>query len=93
MAKKTKAHVVSELAEKTGMAKKDVAQFLETLTEYAVNEVKKNGQFVLGNLGKLVKVHREARMGRNPATGEQIKIAAKTVVKFRVAKATKEAVM
>lgn len=93
MAKKTKAQVVSELAEKTGMAKKDVAQFMETLTEYAVNEVKKNGQFVLGNLGKLVKVHREARMGRNPATGESIKIGAKTVVKFRVAKATKEAVM
>jgi DNA-binding protein HU-beta len=91
--KLTKAQIIATLAEKTGLAKKDVATVMETLNDLAITEVKKSGVFVLGNLGKLVKVRREARMGRNPATGEQIQIPAKTVVKFRVAKATKEAVM
>lgn len=93
MAKMTKAQIISTLAEKTGMAKKDVASFMDTLNALALSEVKKNGMFSLGDLGKLVKVHRKARQGRNPATGATIQIPAKTVVKFRVAKSTKEAVM
>jgi len=56
-------------------------------------EVKKNGEFTTLGVGKLVKVNRKARLGRNPATGEQIQIPAKTVVKFRVAKAVKDALL
>lgn len=93
MAKMTKSQIVAALAEKSGMAKKDVASFLDTLAEMAYFEVKKNGEFVLPGFGKMVKAKRAARMGVNPATGEKIKIAAKTVVKFRLAKAAKEAVL
>lgn len=93
MAKMTKSQLLSELAEKSGLAKKDVAKFFEVMTEMAYKEVKSAGQFVVPGIGKLVKVHRLARMGRNPATGESIQIPAKTVVKFRVAKAAKEAVL
>ncbi len=67
--------------------------FVETLVAMALKNVKSNGEFVIPGMGKLVKVHRAARMGRNPATGEAIKIGAKTVVKFRVAKAAKDAVL
>jgi DNA-binding protein HU-beta len=93
MAKMTKAQIMSALAEKTGLAKKEVIAFMDTLSEMAYSEVKKNGEFVLPGFGKLVKVNRKARMGVNPATGEKISIAAKTVAKFRLAKAAKEAVM
>jgi len=93
MAKMTKSQVLATLSEKSGMSKKDVGTFLDTLTNLAYHEVKSSGEFVLPGLGKLVKVHRAARMGRNPATGASIQIAAKTVVKFRVAKAAKEAVL
>ena len=93
MAKMSKTQIVAALAEKTGMAKKDVKSFMETMMEMAVSEVKKNGEFVIAGLGKLVKMHRKERMGRNPATGEAIKIAAKTVVKFRLAKQVKDSVM
>ena len=89
----TKSQIIAALAEKTGMAKKDVAGFMDTLTSMAYDEVKKNGEFVLPGFGKMVKVHRKARMGVNPATGEKIQIAAKTVAKFRLAKAAKEAVL
>ena len=58
-----------------------------------MQETKKNGVFVLPGIGRLVKSNRKARMGRNPATGEAIKIPAKTVVKFRVAKAAKDAIV
>ncbi|MFH1183303.1 MAG: HU family DNA-binding protein [Candidatus Moraniibacteriota bacterium] len=91
MAKMTKAQLMSALAEKTGLAKKDVVGFMDTLAEMAYSEVKKDGVFVLPGFGKLVKVNRKERMGRNPATGAEIKIPAKTVVKFRLAKAAKEA--
>lgn len=87
----TKAQLMSALAEKTGLAKKDVVGFMDTLAEMAYSEVKKDGVFVLPGFGKLVKVNRKERMGVNPATGEKIKIPAKTVVKFRLAKAAKEA--
>jgi DNA-binding protein HU-beta len=93
MAKMTKSQIVAALAEKSGMAKKDVVSFMDTLTELAYSEVKKNGEFVLPGFGKMVKAKRKARMGVNPATGEKIQIAAKTVVKFRLAKAAKEAVL
>lgn len=89
----TKSQVVATLAEKTGMAKKDVFAFMETLANLAYAEVKGNGEFVLPGFGKMVKVHRKARQGVNPATGEKIQIAAKTVAKFRLAKAAKEAVL
>lgn len=93
MAKMTKSQVVTALAEKSGMAKKDVVSFLDTLTALAYSEVKSNGEFVLPGFGKMVKVNRKARMGVNPATGAKIQIAAKTVAKFRLAKAAKEAVL
>jgi len=90
MAKMTKSALMSTLAEKTGLAKKDVIGLLDELVSLAYSETKKNGEFVVPGIGKLVKVARKAREGRNPATGETIKIPAKTVVKFRVAKACKE---
>lgn len=93
MAKMTKSQILQALAEKTGMSKKDVDMFMDKLVELAYQQVKSNGEFALNGLGKLVKVHRAARQGRNPATGETIQIPAKTVVKFRVAKAAKEAVL
>lgn len=89
----TKSQIVTALAEKTGLAKKEVNGFFDELAGVAYKEVKKSGVFVLPGFGKLVKVKRKARMGVNPATGAKIKIAAKTVVKFRVAKAVKEAVL
>ena len=87
----TKAQILKTLAEKTDLPKKKVVEFMETLTCLAYREAK-NG-FTLPGLGKLVLVKRKARKGRNPATGETIKIPAKKVVKFRVAKACKDAVM
>ena len=89
----TKSQLLNALAEATGVSKKEVGNLLEKMTELAYKEVKTAGQFVVPGIGKLVKMHRKERMGRNPATGESIKIAAKTVVKFRVAKAAKEAVL
>lgn len=89
----TKSQLLSALAEKSGLAKKDIQSFLETLATMAYAEVKKSGEFVLPGFGKMVKVNRKARVGRNPATGAEIQIPAKTVVKFRLAKAAKEAVL
>jgi len=89
----SKSQLMSSLSEATGMSKKDVSSFMDKMVELAYKEVKANGEFVLPGLGKLVKLQRAERMGRNPATGEQIKIPAKKVVKFRVAKAAKEAVL
>jgi DNA-binding protein HU-beta len=93
MAKMTKSQLMSELAAKMNISKKDAVMYVETLVNMALKHVKANGEFVIPGLGKLVKVKRAARMGRNPATGAEIKIPAKTVVKFRVAKAAKEAVL
>jgi len=89
----TKSQIIAALAEKSGMAKKDVVTLMDTLVELAYSEVKKSGEFVVPGFGKMVKVNRKARMGVNPATGAKIQIAAKTVVKFRLAKAAKEAVL
>ena len=89
----TKAQILGELADKLEMTKKDVNGFIETLTELACKETKKKGSFTLPGIGKLVLQKRKARMGRNPQTGEEIKIKAKTVVKFRVAKACKDTII
>ena len=88
----TKTQLVRHLAEKLESNNKTAAAFLEHLTDVAVKETKKNGVFVVPGLGRLVKAHRKARMGRNPQTGEPIQIKAKTVVKLRVAKAAKDAI-
>ena len=66
---------------------------LDALVAMAYSEVKKSGEFTIAGIGKLVKQHRKARVGRNPATGATIQIPAKTVVKFRVAKAAKESIL
>lgn len=92
MAKMTKAQIMAALAEKTGLKKSEVVNLMDVLTAMAYSEVKKSGEFVLPGFGKMVKVNRKERIGRNPATGEEIKIPAKTVVKFRLSKAAKEAV-
>lgn len=89
----TKSQIVAALAEKTGLSKKDVGAVLEHMANMAYSEAKRNGEFTVPGLGKLVKKQRAARMGRNPATGESIQIPAKTVVKFRVAKAAKDAIL
>ncbi len=89
----TKSQMLQVLAEKSELSKKQVTALMDAMVELAYKEVKSSGQFVVPGIGKLVKVHRAARMGRNPATGQQIQIPAKTVVKFRVAKAAKEAVL
>ena len=89
----TKAQIVASLAEATGLSKKDVSGFFETLSAMVYKEVKKSGECLVPGFGKLVKAKRKAREGRNPATGETIKIPAKTVVKFRLAKAVKDAVL
>ena len=92
MAGMTKTQLVRHVAEKVGTNNKTAATFLETLAEIAVKETKKNGLFVLPGLGRLKKVQRKARMGRNPQTGEPIKIAAKTTAKFYLAKAVKDSI-
>jgi len=86
----TKAQIVAALADKTGLTKKDVAGVLAAMTDLAYKEAKMG--FTIPGLGKLVVVNRKARMGRNPATGEAIKIPAKRVLKFRIAKAAKDAI-
>jgi DNA-binding protein HU-beta len=89
----TQTQLIKELAETCGVANKIAKQMLEAYSTIAVRETKKNGVFVLPGVGRLVRVERKARMGRNPATGAAIKIPAKKVVKFRVAKAVKDAIV
>ncbi|MGH9459614.1 MAG: HU family DNA-binding protein [Vicinamibacteria bacterium] len=89
----TKTQVVSYMAEKANISKKESAAIIEELADLAVKETKRAGQFVIPGVGKLVKSHRKARKGRNPQTGEEIQIPAKTVVKFRVSKVCKDAVI
>ena len=89
----TQTQLVKALAEKNELAAKKAKEFLEHLATMAISEVKKNGLFVLPGIGRLVRVDRKARTGRNPATGEAIKIPAKKVVKFRVAKAAKDSIV
>jgi len=93
MSKMTKSQLIASLAESTGLSKKETVAFMDKLAETVYKEVKKNGECVVPGFGKLVKASRKAREGRNPATGETIKIPAKTVVKFRVAKAVKDTIL
>jgi len=88
---KTKSQIVAEIAEASKITKKQAAGALETLVAMAYKGAKDG--FTIPGLGKLVLVKRNARKGRNPATGEEIKIPAKKVVKFRVAKAAKDAIL
>ena len=87
----TKSQIVTKLPEESEITKKQAAAVLAELATLAYKQAK-NG-FTIPGIGKIVLVQRKARMGRNPATGEQIKIAAKKVVKFRVAKAAKDAIL
>jgi DNA-binding protein HU-beta len=89
----TKTQVVAQLAGKVALPKKTVATLLAELVALATKEAKATGQFVVPGLGKAVKAARKARVGRNPQTGAAIKIPAKTVVRFRLAKAFKDAVV
>ena len=89
----TKTEVIKELATRVKVDRKTAIAFMEQVVALAVRETKKSGQFQIPGLGKAVKAARKARMGRNPATGETIKIAAKRVVKFRVVKALKDEVL
>jgi DNA-binding protein HU-beta len=87
----SKSQIAAAIAEKVGLTKKQAVQTLEVVVELAYKNAKNS--FTLPGLGKLVLVNRKARMGRNPATGEAIQIPAKRVVKFRVAKAAKDAIL
>ena len=89
----TKAQIIAQLAEKNGLTKKQVTTFLESFVELAYRETKKNKRFAIPGFGILKLNKRKARLGRNPATGAQIKIPAKTVVKLTVSKACKDAIL
>lgn len=87
----TKTQTIAELADKTELTKKDVTAVLDALVELSYKQAKVG--FTIPGLGKLVVQNRAARTGRNPATGESIKIPAKKVLKFRIAKAAKDAIV
>ena len=89
----TKAQLQIALAAATETNKKTAGVFLDTLSALAYKEIKKNGEFVLPGFGKLVKQKRKARTGFNPKTQQKIRIPAKTVVKFRVAKVAKDSIL
>ncbi|MFI5305655.1 MAG: HU family DNA-binding protein [Nitrospiria bacterium] len=87
----TKSAIVTHLATKLELPKTKIDEILSSISELAYKEAK--NAFTLPGLGKLVLVNRKARMGRNPATGATIKIPAKRVLKFRIGKAAKDAVL
>jgi DNA-binding protein HU-beta len=87
----SKSQVAAAMAEKVGLTKKQSVQYLDELAQLAYKNAKNT--FTLPGLGKLKLKNRAARLGRNPATGEQIQIPAKRVVKFQVAKAAKDAIL
>ena len=87
----TKSQIAAEIAEKNGVTKKQAVEILGFIEELAYKNAKNS--FTIPGLGKLVLVNRKARVGRNPASGETIQIKAKKVVKFRVAKAAKDAIL
>ena len=91
--KMTKTALIRYMAEQTETPPKQIAAFLDLLIQTATTQTRKNGEFTVPGLSKLVKAQRAARMGRNPATGEAIKIKAKTTVKFRLSKSVKDAVV
>ena len=87
----TKSQIQAALADKTGLSKKQVGTFFDELAALSYSEAKNS--FTIPGLGKLVLVERKARVGRNPATGQEIQIPAKKVVKFRIAKVAKDAIL
>lgn len=87
----TKTQIVAAIAEENDITKVQAKAVLETLANLAYKGA--DAGFTIPGIGKLVKVQRAARTGRNPATGETINIPAKTVLKFRIAKAAKDAVL
>ncbi len=87
----TKSQIAEHLAEKSGLTKKAMVEFLDELAALAYREAK--NVFTVPGLGKLKLANRKARIGRNPQTGAEIKIPAKRVVKFRVVKAAKDAIL
>ena len=89
----TKAQIVTYFAKKFDLSKKVASSVIDEMAGLAIAETKKAGAFTFPGVGKLVLVKRKARVGRNPATGEPINIPAKTVVKMRIAKACKEAIV
>jgi len=89
----TRAQIVAHLAEKFDISKKTAGEIVTELAELAYAETKARGEFTIPGIGKLVRQERAARSGRNPKTGEQIAIPASTVVRFRLAKAAKDAVL
>jgi DNA-binding protein HU-beta len=94
MAKRmTKSQILSDLSERWGVSKKQAGDMYDGFVELVYSEIKRAGEVAFPGLGKMVKKSRAARMGRNPATGETIKIPARTVLKFTVSKAAKEALL
>ena len=91
--KMSQSQLVKELAGSLEVNNKVARTFIDTFSSIAVRETKKNGVFVIPGIGRLVRVERKARLGRNHATGESIKIPAKKVVKFRVAKSVRDAIV
>ncbi|NIA15381.1 MAG: HU family DNA-binding protein [Nitrospiraceae bacterium] len=87
----TKAQIIAKLAEQNDLTKKQMGEIMDSVVALAYREAKKG--FTIPGLGKLVVVSRKARDGRNPATGEKIRIPAKRVLKFRIAKAAKDAIV
>ena len=92
VAKMTKTQIIKAMAEKLATERKQIQTFFDALAEMATEQTREAGEFTIPGLGKLVKAERKERMGRNPATGEEMKIAAKTTVKFRIAKAATDAI-
>lgn len=89
----TKTQLLQALADQLGKSKKEVGDMLDAIVQLAYVQTKKEGEFTLPGVGKLIKKRRDARTGRNPATGATIQIPAKTVIKFRVAKQAKDAIL
>ncbi len=89
----TKTQLLQALADQLGKSKKEVSDMLDAIVQMAYATTKKEGEFTFPGIGKLIKKRRDARQGRNPATGETIQIPAKTVIKFRVAKQAKDAIL
>ncbi len=89
----TKGQIITHFAQKFDLSKKTALSIIDEMAALAITETKKIGSFVLPGIGKMVLSKRKARVGRNPATGEEIKIPAKTVVKMRIAKACKESIV
>ena len=84
---------MQQMADSLGKTKKEVSEMIDALVALAYSETKKAGEFTIPGLGKLIKKKRDARVGRNPATGATIQIPAKTVIKFRVAKQAKDSIL